>query len=124
MLIAYPDSMSREFDLVVALAAPAHRPHAVNHRRLDLAEALVSIDCMGDRAERRGDGVIGCISKDDANNPRLWRMMTGRGARAFVKAFKKWSGRRREFRLVVPIRITNVTVDRINARTLAESVSA
>jgi hypothetical protein len=119
MLIAYPDSMSREFDLAVGSRRACASPSSVNHRRLDVDEALVSIDCMGDRAERRGDGDIGCISKGVTNHPRLWRMITGRGARAFVKAFKKWSGRRRDFRLVVPIRITNVTVDTINERTLA-----
>jgi hypothetical protein len=59
-------------DFAVALARPAHGPHAVDHRRLDLNEALTPIALHGPpcRAlgERRGNGVIGCISKGDANH--------------------------------------------------------
>jgi hypothetical protein len=61
-------------DLAVALAGPAHGPHSVDHGRLDLDEAIGP-----DRAARatglrpwaaRGDGVIGRISKGDANHLR------------------------------------------------------
>jgi hypothetical protein len=58
----------------VALAGPAHGAHAIDHRRLDLDEVLVPIALQGlpcyALGQRRGDGVIGCISKDDANHLR------------------------------------------------------
>ena len=49
-----------------------HGPHAVDHRRLDLDEALAPIalhrpPCRA-LGQRRGDGVIGVISEDDANH--------------------------------------------------------
>jgi hypothetical protein len=50
-------------DVAVALARAAHGPHAVNHRRLDLDEALVPIALHGATVltlgRRRGDGVVG-----------------------------------------------------------------
>ena len=61
-------------DLAIALAGPAHGPHAVDHSRLDLDEALAPIALHGPpcRAlgQRRGDGVIGRISEGDANHLR------------------------------------------------------
>lgn len=64
-------------DFAVTLAGHAHDPHAVHHRRLDLDEALASIalhrpSCRA-LGKRRGDGVIGFISKGDAN--RLQRLI-------------------------------------------------
>jgi hypothetical protein len=60
--------------LAVALARPAQGPHAVDHSRLDLDEALAPIALHGPRCcalgRRRGDGVIGRISKGDANHLR------------------------------------------------------
>jgi hypothetical protein len=67
-------SSTRQDDLVVALAGPAHGPHAVDHSGLDLDEALALIALHGPPCcalrERRGDGVIGRISKGDANHLR------------------------------------------------------
>jgi hypothetical protein len=61
-------------DLAVALAGPAHGPHAVDHGRLDLDEALAPIALHGPPCcalgQRRGDGLIGHISKGDANHLR------------------------------------------------------
>ena len=61
-------------DLAVALAGPAYGPHAVDHGRLDLDEALAPIALHGPPCcalgQRRGDGVIGRISKGDANHLR------------------------------------------------------
>jgi hypothetical protein len=59
-------------DFAVALAGPAHGPHAVDHRRLDLDKSLAPIalhrpSCRALR-ERRGDDVVGRISKDDTNH--------------------------------------------------------
>jgi hypothetical protein len=59
-------------DFAVALTGLAHGPHAVNDRRLDLDEALPAIALHGPpcraRGQRRGDSVIGCISKGDTNH--------------------------------------------------------
>jgi hypothetical protein len=59
-------------NFAVALTGPSHGPHAVDHRRLDLDEALAPIAlhrplCRA-LGQRRGDGVIGFISKGDANH--------------------------------------------------------
>src|SRR5580693_7206268 len=55
-------------DFAVAVVGPAHGPHAVDHRRLDLDEALVPIALHGPPCcalgQRRGDGVIGRISRE------------------------------------------------------------
>ena len=60
--------------LQVALAGPAHGPHAVHHRRLDLDEALAPIALHGPPCcalgQRRGDRVIGRMSKGDAKHLR------------------------------------------------------
>ena len=63
-----------EDDVPVALAGPAHGPDAVDYRRLDLDESLAPIaphrlPCRA-LGQPRGDGVIDCISKDDANHLR------------------------------------------------------
>src|SRR5208282_6304196 len=58
----------------IALARPADGPHSVDHGRLDLDEALAPIALHGPPCcalgQRRGDGVIGRISKGDANHLR------------------------------------------------------
>jgi hypothetical protein len=60
---------------LLALARPAHGPHAVHHSRLDLDEALAPMALHGPPCcalgQRRGDGVIGHFSKGDANDRAL-----------------------------------------------------
>jgi hypothetical protein len=60
--------------MAIALAGPVHGPHAIDHSRLDLDEALAPIALHGPTCcalgQRRGDGVIGRISKGDANHVR------------------------------------------------------
>jgi hypothetical protein len=63
-----------DLDLGTARTGPAHGPGAVDYRRLHLDEASVPIalhrpPCRA-LGQRRGDRVIGLISKDDANHLR------------------------------------------------------
>ena len=56
LYVAYLQFDEPQDDFAVALAGPAHGPHAVDHRRLNLDEALAPTDCMDHRAASLGDG--------------------------------------------------------------------
>jgi hypothetical protein len=77
--VRLPPALSRKLlkcrvvTTLLTLAGPAHGSHAIHHSRLDLDEALALIaphgPPCGALGQRRGDSVIGHISKGDANHP-------------------------------------------------------
>ena len=88
--------------LQVALAGPAHGPHAVDHSRLDLDEALAPIALHGPACcapgGRRGDGVIDRISKSGANHRRALdrgrAVISWRGRSQSLIRVVRWQGLR------------------------------